>query len=74
MKNSESIKNVLKIIKHLYKNNKIIIVISAFGKTTSGLEKLVDFAIKNDLKKQEEQLLKILEFHQRKKLIIISAN
>ncbi len=65
MKDAESIKNVLEIIKNLHnKENKILIVISAFGKTTSALEKLVDFAIKNDLKKQEEQLLKIIGFHQ----------
>ena len=41
VKNAEAVKNVAEILK-LFPNDKIIVVVSAMGKTTNALEKLVD--------------------------------
>ena len=40
IKDASSIKNIEKIL-HIYKDSKVVIVISAMGKTTNALEKVI---------------------------------
>lgn len=60
VKNSEAVKNVESVIK-LFKDD-LVVVISAMGKTTNGLEKVVQSYLNNDGKTQEF-LQEIKDFH-----------
>ncbi|MFK8061327.1 MAG: bifunctional aspartate kinase/homoserine dehydrogenase I [Polaribacter sp.] len=60
--NSENIKKVLAIVADESKNNKVIVVVSAFGKTTNNLLSGADEALK-DIKIAKEILTKIKELH-----------
>jgi aspartate kinase len=47
VKNAEGVKNILKVLSY-YTNDKLLIIISAMGKTTNGLEEVVKSYFKND--------------------------
>ena len=60
VKNAEAVKNVESVIK-LFKDD-LVVVISAMGKTTNGLEKVVESYLKKDGKTQE-YLQEVKDFH-----------
>ncbi|MDP4266790.1 MAG: aspartate kinase [Bacteroidota bacterium] len=65
VKDSESVKQVADIIKN-YENQKLIIVVSAMGKTTNALEKVVNEIFNNTLNRSEQiidQINKIKKYH-----------
>ena len=61
IKDASSIKNILEIISN-YSNDNLLIVVSAMGKTTNALEKVVEnyFKNKSELK---SSILEVLNFH-----------
>jgi len=61
IKDAASIKNILEIISN-YSNDNLLIVVSAMGKTTNALEKVVEnyFKNKSELK---SSILEVLNFH-----------
>ena len=61
IKDASSIKNILEIISN-YSNDNLLIVVSAMGKTTNALEKVVEnyFKNKSELK---SSILEVLKFH-----------
>ena len=59
---AERIKNVVEILKK-YSNEKILIVVSAMGKTTNALEKVVEAFYSSDQQKALELFQKIKEDH-----------
>ena len=59
---SENIKKVLAIIDRASKNNKIAVVVSAFGKTTNNLLAGADEALK-DINSAKETLQNLKELH-----------
>lgn len=61
VKEASAVKNVAEIIK-LFPNEKIICVISAMGKTTNALEKVVDAYMKSD-NTAHELLTEVKDFH-----------
>lgn len=60
VKNAEAVKNVESVIKLF--NDDLVVVISAMGKTTNGLEKVVESYLNNDGKTQE-YLQEVKDFH-----------
>lgn len=60
VKNAEAVKNVESVIKLF--NDDLVVVISAMGKTTNGLEKVVESYLNKDGKTQE-YLQEVKEFH-----------
>lgn len=62
MKNAEAVKNVTEIIR-LFEKEKLLIVISAMGKTTNALEIVVDALCKRDQTTFEEKISEINAFH-----------
>jgi aspartate kinase len=63
VKNAEAVRNVSRIL-HLFPDEKIIVVVSAMGKTTNALEEVVThFYNKNDAA-FELKLKEIIDFHQ----------
>lgn len=63
VKDADSVKNVLRVL-NLYKDEKIAVVISAMGKTTNALEKLLN-AYFYGTDKIEEELSFIRDYHYR---------
>ena len=61
VKDANAVKNVCDILS-LYKNEKIIVVVSAMGKTTNLLEKIIES--KNNLE-FEELKKQLFSFHQK---------
>ena len=61
VKNVEAVKNVANIIQK-FPNNNLAVVISAMGKTTNGLESVVESYLNKD-GKTEGKLAAIKEFH-----------
>ncbi len=61
VKNAEAVKNVAAILK-LFPNDKIVVVISAMGKTTNALEKLTQASF-NDREKLPSLLAEIKSYH-----------
>ena len=61
IKDASSIKNILEILSN-YSNDNLLIVVSAMGKTTNALEKVVEnyFKNKSGLK---SSILEVLNFH-----------
>jgi len=70
VKDADSVRNVAKIIE-AYPNEKIIIVVSAMGKTTNALEKIVYGDIfkartsQFPIKRNHVEIQKIIDFHRR---------
>lgn len=62
VKNAEAVKNVTEIIR-LFEKEKLLIVISAMGKTTNALEIVVDALCKRDQTTFEEKISEINAFH-----------
>ena len=62
VKNAEGVSNLVKILRGTDCNDTIIVV-SAMGKTTNSLEKVVDLYLKNS-DKLNEYLYEIENFHQ----------
>lgn len=62
VKNADSIKNVIEILKQ-HKGQKIIVVLSAMGKTTNAMEKLLDHYFNGENNLAISQLGYIKEYH-----------
>ena len=62
VKDASAVRNVSHILS-LFPNNKIIVVISAMGKTTNALEQMVDSCWEKDEIKFGEQLEALIRFH-----------
>lgn len=62
VKNAEAIQNVAAILEK-YKNNKVLLVISAMGNTTDMLEELCDFYMTRDKERLIDKFLKIKDYH-----------
>lgn len=61
VKNSESIKNLSKIL--LKFNEKIVVVISAMGKTTNAFEQITEFYCSGNTEKLNTAFVKLKKFH-----------
>ena len=61
IKDAPSIKNILEIISN-YKKDNLVIVVSAMGKTTNALEKVVDSYF-NDKAQLQSSILDVFNFH-----------
>ena len=61
IKDAPSIKNILEILKK-YKKDNLVIVVSAMGKTTNALEKVVDSYF-NDKAQLQSSILDVFNFH-----------
>ena len=61
IKDAPSIKNILEIISKYEKDN-LVIVVSAMGKTTNALEKVVDSYF-NDKAQLQSSILDVFNFH-----------
>jgi len=62
IKDAEGIKRVASIIKS-HQGEKLVVVVSAIGKTTNALEKLVDFKLAGDQQNIEKTFLRIRQNH-----------
>ena len=60
VKNSDGVKNLLNIVREI--NDELIIVISAFGKTTNALEELLKLSL-NEKPEFEQAFNKLKEYH-----------
>jgi len=64
IKNAAAIKNVASIIKK-YRGEKLLVVVSAMGKTTNALENVLDKYIKQDKEQLQEAVHKVKQQHQQ---------
>ena len=64
VKDADGVRNLLRILK-MYQNEPLIVVISAMGKTTNSLEKLIKHYFENDKKKALEALQEVKTFHEQ---------
>lgn len=64
VKDAESVRNVLSILSN-YQDEKIIVVVSAMGKTTNALEQVVAFYYNNNQEKAFQRLSEIKQFHEQ---------
>lgn len=62
VKSAEAVKNVKSILDH-YKNEKLIVVVSAMGKTTNALEEVVACLYDGDAKTYSQLVDKVRDFH-----------
>lgn len=62
VKDANSVKNVVEIIR-LFSTDKILVVISAMGKTTNALETLIDAIWKKDITSFQDKLAELKSFH-----------
>lgn len=62
VKDANSVKNVVEIIR-LFSTDKILVVISAMGKTTNALETLIDAIWKRDISSFQDKLAELKSFH-----------
>lgn len=62
VKDANSVKNVVEIIR-LFSTDKILVVISAMGKTTNALETLIDAIWKRDITSFQDKLAELKSFH-----------
>lgn len=62
VKSAEAVRNVKSIL-DIYKDEKLIVVVSAMGKTTNALEEVVAYLYAEDTVKYDEQVEKVRNFH-----------
>jgi aspartate kinase len=62
VKDAAAVKNVVEIIR-LYKNQKLVVVVSAMGKTTNALEIIVDALCKGNRSLFDEKIAELKDFH-----------
>ena len=61
VKDANGVKNLLEIVRH--KTDDLVVVISAMGKTTNALERIVDAIIQGDKRSVESQWRELLAYH-----------
>lgn len=59
--NAESIRNVVRIVRH--ECEPLVVVVSAMGKTTNALERVVNFAYSNNLEEAFREVEQIRDYH-----------
>ncbi len=61
VKDAKGVKNLLEIVRHT--TDDLVVVISAMGKTTNALERIVDAIIQGDKRSVESQWQELLSYH-----------
>ena len=63
VKDANGVKNLLEIVRHT--TDDLVVVISAMGKTTNALERIVDAIIQGDKRSVESQWKELLAYHEQ---------
>ena len=63
VKDAKGVKNLLDIVRHA--TDDLVVVISAMGKTTNALERIVDAIIQGDKRSVESQWQELLSYHEQ---------
>ena len=63
MKNAEGVRNVEKIVRMAHADEGLMVVVSAMGKTTNALERVVEFLAAGKEEQALEQWVDIIDFH-----------
>jgi aspartate kinase len=63
VKSSGAVKNIVEILKR-YKEEKIVVVVSAMGKTTNAIERIIEYFSTGKREELEEEFTKLKAYHQ----------
>lgn len=63
VRNAQGVKNVLEVLRQSGAEADVILVVSAMGKTTNALERVVDAVYAGDLYKAEDEWNNVLDYH-----------
>jgi aspartate kinase len=61
VKSADAVKNIVKILKRY--NEEIVIVVSAMGKTTNAIERIIEGFVNHDEKRVKEEYAQLKEYH-----------